>query len=1064
MQGKPIPPRTERLTIDFYDMKSLMPPQEDGLKYITYDTAPAKPGDPPGKMFSEGKDPRFIAALAAQNPGSHTYELVYTCREPVFAFAEIDQTDTRWPKEQVAAEFERSTTEFWQKHGVNFDLRLELSEACTEKKTSIHAVARAIGARESSILGTYVKSYVSCLNRDKYPSMFKENGECAVDTGNYGNFRSYRMLHMTKMGHDAPLVPMASLKRESSNAIHDHWILYHGGFSMEPDLWLDKPLSEELPQSSRTVVKRPPMAGSDIEERTAASRYFSSKPYLVDLLGGRPVEVAYVTHLENATVYKLDRSMNAVCPQAQRPHKSNHVTIQVMEGRNELRIACTDPDCRAKAMYHTVVDNNVSKMQLYDDMGLDSMHPQEHCIVWDEDYNEPAMRPLPVMPIVCVRAGMGIGKTKALLELLGENSTHSMLATSDCTKVLIVTFSQALAAKMHMEFKHLGFKSYADQTGKIIDSKVVVCLDSLWRVSTCNFDFIILDECVSVFLHFNSPLMSKSSENSMLLELLVRQAKHTYFVDACVDLTFMKNIVDYFCEAKQVLPHWIRNRHVRASNRVCYLREDGNAAPIAMQEHHLMLDACEKVHSMLMAGKRVVVSSSTKAFTTALHAYIAEKRAETRVLLYNSTTKGAIDNVNELWLSCDLLIYSPSITAGVSFEKEHFDCLVAYIVNTPHAPSVDMVLQQLFRVRNLTDGGMYLFVSDKGSKDLPYTDEQIDTLLNGQHTFLSDEYTTASLNFSAHQRIMNGAIVYDRDRLSYRIIKGIIAMRNRSAMNFTDLLGLTLRDDYGITMKGVPRPKKHDKREPDMEILLTHTGTRDPPPFSKLPELDRDMYCRVTHSMETATDLEKAAKKLYDYRESLYGVPEDVNMEKFYKQLVAPKNSGEMYQRAKRYRMLCHNTLEVNKSLFNIKMSSIVTMTPDRNLDLYKAKFKAHYMMLIHGQRILESLLDGDSLQEVKSLGEAQVQEDDVVRVMDEQFESMAPEKKAKFYKLFGVVNDEATHFALFKRVIEAAFSMSVGRGSTSTKRKAYTVLTISNPTMAGIQEAFKPSFPSVDM
>lgn len=1055
-------PPAGRLMLTFVEAKVLMPPQEEGMKYVTYDT-PGK--EKPGKMYSEGKSPGYMAALAAQNPGTHLYELVYTCREAVFAFAEIDQTDVRWAKEQVAAEFERSMIEFWSSHGVKCDLRLELCEACTDEKTSIHAVARAIGARESCMLGTYVKRYVDGLDRERYPSLFLADGKCAVDTGNYGNFRSYRMLYMTKMGHGTPLVPMASLTRESSEVIHDHWILYHGGFSEEPDHWLEEPLTDDAPQTCRTVVKRPPMAGSDVEERAAASRYFSSKPVLVDLLGGRPIEVAYVTHLEHATIYKLDRSMNAVCPEAKRPHKSNHLTIQVMEGSNELRIACTDPDCCAKCMYHTCVDNSAAKMQMYDAVGLDSMHPQEHSISWDEDYDEPAMRPLPVLPIVCVRAGMGIGKTKALLELLGANSTHSMLATVDSTKVLIVTFSQALAAKMHTEFRHLGFKSYSEQQGKIIDSKVVVCLDSLWRVSTCNFDYIVLDECVSVFLHFNSPLMSKSSENSMLLELLVRQAKHTYFVDACVDLTFMKSIVDYFCEAKQVVPHWIRNRHVRGSNRVCHLREDGNAGPFAMREHDLMLDACEMVLGLLEAGKRVVVSSSTKAFTIALHAYIAERRGETRMLLYNGATKGAIDNVNELWLTCDLLIYSPSITAGVSFEKEHFDSLVAYIVNTPHAPSVDMVLQQLFRVRNLTDGGMYLYVSDKGtSTDLPHTDEEIDTLLNGQHTFLSDEYTTSSLNFSAHQRITNGTIVYDRDRLSYRIIKGIISMRNRSAMNFTDLLGLTLRDDYGIPIRCVPRPKKREKREADMELVRQHTSTRPAPPYNSLPAMDRDTYSRVSHSMETATEVEKAAKKLYDYREALYGVPEDVDMAKFYSTLVAPKDAGETYQRAKRYRMLSRNTLDINKGLFNIKMSSIVTMTPDRNLDLYKAKFKAHYMMLIHGQRIVEALLTGDDLQELKNLGCAQVQEEDMARVLSEHMKDMTPEKKAKFYKLFDVRNDDASTFVLFKKALECAFGMHVARGSTSTKRKGYTVLTISNPVMASIQESFRPSYPSVDM
>jgi hypothetical protein len=41
-------------------------------------------------------------------------------------------------------------------------------------------------------------------------------------------------------------------------------------------------------------------------------------------------------------------------------------------------------------------------------------------------------------------------------------------------------------------------------TGLINDCKVVVCLDSLYRVVTRNFDTVVVDEAVAVFLHFNS--------------------------------------------------------------------------------------------------------------------------------------------------------------------------------------------------------------------------------------------------------------------------------------------------------------------------------------------------------------------------------------------------------------------------------------------------------------------------------------------------------------------------------------------------------------------------------
>jgi hypothetical protein len=77
----------------------------------------------------------------------------------------------------------------------------------------------------------------------------------------------------------------------------------------------------------------------------------------------------------------------------------------------------------------------------------------------------------------------------------------------------------------------------------------------------------VIDEAVAVFLHFNSTQMVKRAENSSLLELIVMQARSTYFMDAALDATFMKNNVDYFCKMKSVTPQWVRNSHVRATNR-----------------------------------------------------------------------------------------------------------------------------------------------------------------------------------------------------------------------------------------------------------------------------------------------------------------------------------------------------------------------------------------------------------------------------------------------------------------------------------------------------------------
>jgi hypothetical protein len=59
------------------------------------------------------------------------------------------------------------------------------------------------------------------------------------------------------------------------------------------------------------------------------------------------------------------------------------------------------------------------------------------------------------------------------------------------------------------------------------------------QVTTSNFHFVILDEAVSVFLHFNSKLMKNSSVNSWKLSCSFANVSATYFVDAALDTTFV---------------------------------------------------------------------------------------------------------------------------------------------------------------------------------------------------------------------------------------------------------------------------------------------------------------------------------------------------------------------------------------------------------------------------------------------------------------------------------------------------------------------------------------------
>jgi hypothetical protein len=104
------------------------------------------------------------------------------------------------------------------------------------------------------------------------------------------------------------------------------------------------------------------------------------------------------------------------------------------------------------------------------------------------------------------------------------------------------------------------------------------------------------------------------------------QARSTYFVDAALDATFIKNIVDYFCGVKSVTAHGCAT---------------GTCAPTAPPRSRCVKGRWEassgrfprvptfrrQVLDLLTEGN--VCCSSTKKFTETLEEFIAERKPDT---------------------------------------------------------------------------------------------------------------------------------------------------------------------------------------------------------------------------------------------------------------------------------------------------------------------------------------------------------------------------------------------------------------------------------------------------
>jgi hypothetical protein len=82
-------------------------------------------------------------------------------------------------------------------------------------------------------------------------------------------------------------------------------------------------------------------------------------------------------------------------------------------------------------------------------------------------------------------------------------------------------------------------------------------------------------------------------------------------------------------------------------------------------------------------------------------------------------------------------------------------------------------------------------------------------------------------------------VEYDRDRLSWKVILGIIQTQNLSAMYYTDIFTAALRSDYGIPVQITKYKPSGSMRDVDMAVLQNAAKTRTIPAFDTIKRSHR---------------------------------------------------------------------------------------------------------------------------------------------------------------------------------------------------------------------------------
>lgn len=351
-------------------------------------------------------------------------------------------------------------------------------------------------------------------------------------------------------------------------------------------------------------------------------------------------------------------------------------------------------------------------------------YPERPIVISDTNYltlSQAKLEPATYEPfmdkhMIAVQSEKGTGKTSNLLETLFEKKGYIDKDTS----VLFVSSRRTFGIKLAGDIKQYGFKLYSDIKEYYISHKRVICqIDSIMRLDREKYDLVVIDECESLARYMTSSHFTKNPKCSIIVsafKMRVKDGDKVYILDADLSdrcLNFYKNITRVREEDYQLIVNDYKPYQEYTIKYMCY-------------EDWLVKVICD-----VRANKKLVIPMASNGKAKDLYTKIRNDYPEKRVLLIHKETSDddkleKLVNVNDTWNKYDVLIYTPSVCMGVSFDlPDYFDTIYAYGCHM--SLGAQEFCQMLHRVRSPKEKTIYMSMDiykeyDKHEDTISYED------------------------------------------------------------------------------------------------------------------------------------------------------------------------------------------------------------------------------------------------------------------------------------------------------------------------------------------------------
>lgn len=319
---------------------------------------------------------------------------------------------------------------------------------------------------------------------------------------------------------------------------------------------------------------------------------------------------------------------------------------------------------------------------------------------------------------IITKSCMGTGKTKNI---------NKLIETNKYKKILIISFRITLDEEYVRNFNN--FELYSKIDSKIYDmenhNKIVVQIDSLHKIRG-NCDLLILDEFTYTMTHLVEYVKNKTESYDTFLDY-IRLSPKVIVSDAYLTEEDI-NWISIFRE--NIL--YIQNNYKKHKNK---------------KINNFKTNSYEFLNSILNDlenNKKVILATNKKGFSDYLQFIIKEnKKFNKKKCKFIDAENSHEVNIQD-WDKYDLISYTPTIVAGLSFEKKHYDSCYGYFINS--SSSAELCVQQLFRVRDIGSKEINLCFEITGKKDYPITYDDIKKDILFKHMDLNKGLNNIKLN------------------------------------------------------------------------------------------------------------------------------------------------------------------------------------------------------------------------------------------------------------------------------------------------------------------------------